>query len=407
MEQRKRTGLIDAARGFSLLGILLANMLIFQYGIWGKDQMQFYSLSALDTTVRTILEITVEHSFLPIFTFLFGYGMIKMKEGLQAAGRKPFWALARRFLFLFVIGLLHSHFLTESDILSFYGFIGFFLLLFLNRKPRTLLIWGTSLLLLFSLLGLVPEKEKAPSSHSVKIDFAQQDYIKETIIVYGTGTYSEIKQHRQQPAPIMEEEPIAILILLLLTPLLTAPMFLFGMYAAKKSWFQKPQDEQGAYGRRALIFLAAGFCLKVLPHLFSDQAWASTGELAGANLAALGYLFSFAWLYSARISSPWMKRFEAVGKLSLTNYLMQTLVCTTIFYGYGLGWFGKLGVAAGCGLALLLYALQLFASKWYLRHFSAGPAEKLLRIWTYLSFHGKVKTRAPQLQRETLQSRPL
>lgn len=89
MEQRKRAGLVDAARGLCLLGILLANMLIFQYGIWGKDDMQFYSLSGFDASVRTILGIVVEKSFMPIFTFLFGYGIIKMKESLAASGRKP------------------------------------------------------------------------------------------------------------------------------------------------------------------------------------------------------------------------------------------------------------------------------------------------------------------------------
>ncbi|WP_243014724.1 DUF418 domain-containing protein [Brevibacillus sp. FSL L8-0520] len=406
MEQRKRAGLVDAARGLCLLGILLANMLIFQYGIWGKDDMQFYSLSGFDASVRTILGIVVEKSFMPIFTFLFGYGMIKMKESLAASGRKPGWTLCRRFLLLFGIGVLHSEFMTESDILAFYGLVGFFLLMFMNRKPKTLLIWGTSLLLVFGLLGLVPGESNSPSRQPGSMEISQE-YIKETIVVYGTGTYSEIRHHRSTASPISEENSLYLVFLLLLAPFLTAPMFLFGMYAAKKDLFRKPEEEQRLYARNALLFLPVGFCLKVLPHLFPEQGWAAAGEMIGANLLALGYLFSFAWLYSKRSSSSWMQRFQAVGKLSLTNYLVQTVVCTTIFYGYGLGWFGKMGIAAGCVLAFALYALQLFASEWYLQRFSSGPVEKLLRICTYLSIQGKVKARAPRNRPEPAHSTTL
>ncbi|TQR34813.1 DUF418 domain-containing protein [Brevibacillus brevis] len=74
-------------------------------------------------------------------------------------------------------------------------------------------------------------------------------------------------------------------------------------------------------------------------------------------------------------------------------WLGNNNICTTIFYGYGLGWFGKLGVLAGCGLTLVIYTAQLFASHWYLTRFSSGPIEKLLRMWTYFSFNGKPKLR--------------
>ncbi|RXZ82634.1 DUF418 domain-containing protein [Paenibacillaceae bacterium] len=83
-------------------------------------------------------------------------------------------------------------------------------------------------------------------------------------------------------------------------------------------------------------------------------------------------------------------------KLSLSNYLLQTVVCTTIFYGYGLGLFGKLGVIAGIGIALILYTLQLLGSAWYLTRFRTGPVERVLRIWTYWSWKGRPKPRNPQ-----------
>lgn len=84
-----------------------------------------------------------------------------------------------------------------------------------------------------------------------------------------------------------------------------------------------------------------------------------------------------------------MDRFEAVGRLSLTNYLMQSVICTTIFYGYGLGLFGSVGVFIGAIIALAVYGIQLWLSPLYLKKFSTGPVEYLLRIWTYLSWKGQ------------------
>lgn len=84
-----------------------------------------------------------------------------------------------------------------------------------------------------------------------------------------------------------------------------------------------------------------------------------------------------------------MRRFEAVGRLSLTNYLMQSVICTTIFYGYGLGLFGRAGVIIGAVIALAVYGTQLWFSPLYLKKFSSGPVEYLLRIWTYLSWKGQ------------------
>ncbi|NEW08121.1 DUF418 domain-containing protein [Paenibacillus sp. SYP-B3998] len=391
VERQHRMRIVDGMRGFSLLGILMANMLIFQYGIWGKDEMQFYSLSQPDSIAKILVNILVEGSFMPIFTFLFGFGLIKMKENLERKGLKPKRYLSRRFLLLFAIGAVHANFLWEGDILTFYGCMGFFLLLFMNRKAKTLLIWGLILLSLSGMLGFAPEDPNHPSTKDSST--RMETYVKETIHIYGTGTYEEIKHHRNTSDPL-GMDGLFILIALLFAPLIAAPLFLFGMYAAKKQWFQNPDDERLVYLKRMLLFLPAGLLLKSLKHLFPGQGWSAAGEMIGASLLSFGYIFAFAALYMAAKSSPWLLRFEAVGKLSLTNYLLQTIICTTLFYGYGLGWFGKIGVIAGCALALAIYAAQLFASRWYLTRFDSGPVERLLRMWTYFSLSGESKRSA-------------
>ncbi|WP_309484832.1 DUF418 domain-containing protein [Bacillus aquiflavi] len=111
----------------------------------------------------------------------------------------------------------------------------------------------------------------------------------------------------------------------------------------------------------------------------------------GASLLALGYIFAFASLYRDTKNRRFLSWFESIGRLSLTNYLMQTILCTMIFYGYGFGLFGKLGVIAGFFLAIFIFAIQVAGSTLYLKYFRMGPFEKILRMWTYLSLKGKPK----------------
>ena len=87
-EGKERVRIIDVIRGFSLLGILMANMLIFQYGLYGKDKLGLFHPSAWDIGAHKLLQIMIEGSFMPIFMFLFGYGLYKMKDSLVSKGLK-------------------------------------------------------------------------------------------------------------------------------------------------------------------------------------------------------------------------------------------------------------------------------------------------------------------------------
>ncbi|WP_236575836.1 MULTISPECIES: DUF418 domain-containing protein [Paenibacillus] len=387
MTTRKRIRLVDGLRGFSLLGILLANMLIFQYGMFGKDVMHLFHVPAADKAAHNILQVLVEGSFMPIFAFVFGFGMIKMKESLNAKNRKAGWPLVRRFAMLIGLGLLHSTFLWDGDILLFYGAIGFLLLIFMNRKPKTLMVWSIIFLTVAGLIGLAPEdkadKEMQAMNHRI------ETYVQSTVTLYAEGSYAEIKHDRNTANPLGDNA--FILVLALFSPLITAPMFLTGMYAAKKGWFADPDENKSMYRKGALIFIPLGIAMKTFHLLFPAMIGSGSGEMLGGFALSIGYIMGFSLLYTKFAPSPLMERFEAVGKLSLTNYLMQTVICTTLFYGYGFGWFGKLGVIFGCALSLVIYGVQLFASGWYMNRFKSGPVERVLRMWTYFSWDGKAK----------------
>ncbi|MDQ0169386.1 DUF418 domain-containing protein [Paenibacillus tundrae] len=398
-----RISLIDGLRGFSLAGILMANMLAFQYGVYGQNELHLFGVEGVDRAVYSLLKIVVVGSFMPIFAFMFGFGMIKLTESLQSRNLRPKCHLFRRFLLLFVIGLLHMNYVWEGDILAFYGILGFFLLMFLNRKPKTLLIWAIILLVVAGLCGLPASNPMNPLANPTP---QMETYILQSKEVFGSGSYAEIKDFNNHADPLGGEvNPALILLLLVFTPLMTIPMFLLGMHAARVGTFDDPRAMRQVYVRRAKLLIPVGVVLKaysvIVQHLRGGDEWFAIGigEAIGGTLLALGYIYAFALLHTRSSRANRLSRFEAVGRLSLTNYLMQSVICTIIFYGYGLGLFGRAGVSVGLLIALTVYGLQLWISPLYLKRFRSGPAEHMLRIWTYLSWRGqpRKKKRSEQM----------
>ncbi|MDQ8738281.1 DUF418 domain-containing protein [Paenibacillus sp. LHD-38] len=385
-ETSSRIRIIDVIRGFCLLGILLANMLIFQYGIYGKEELQHFNPSRMDEVMHQSLQIVVEGSFMPIFMFLFGYGLYKLREGLMSKGIISGGSLVRRFIMLIALGLMHSLLLWEGDILLAYGVTGFCLLLFVKRKPKTLIIWGIALTLLLAGISYGAE-EGTPKEQD-----RMQEYVMQSISIYGDGTYEEIMDFRLNEDPL--DLPLAGMVaLMILMPLLMLPMFLFGIAAAKAQWFHNPERERRRYAFAAASMLPLGILLKSLGVLQPDWVWSGVVMHIGASILALGYIFGLALILSFLAkSSLVISAFEAVGRMSMTNYLMQTVICTTLFYGYGLGWFGEIGMLNGLLLALFIYAVQAVVSSIILFRFKNGPLERLLRMWTYWSVSGKPRS---------------
>jgi uncharacterized protein len=381
---KERVKVIDGMRGFSLIGILMANMLIFQYGIWGKDELQHFQLFTGDEVANTWLRIFVEGSFMPIFMFLFGYSLIKFKEKLEKGGGKAKRHIIRRSFLLLALGLIHSIFIWEGDILFTYGFLGLIMMIFLNRKKKTMLIWASVLFVLTSFMGLGTMEETKEE------DIRMDAYVEKASEIYVTGNYSEIKEFRNSAEDPLGLPPAAYFFLFFLSPFFLCPIFLFGMYAAKSDWFTQPKQERKRYLVGSVLIVPAGLLLKTVAYAFPDSAWSGVAGMLGGPLLAVGYIFAFALLYTMEFN-PLLALFEKVGRLSLSNYLLQSIICTTLFYGYGIGLFGKIGVLNGILLAIVIYSLQVAISHWYLSYWKVGPVERVMRMGTYWQWRRKKK----------------
>ncbi|KOS67797.1 hypothetical protein AEA09_03980 [Lysinibacillus contaminans] len=377
----ERVELLDALRGFSLIGILIANMLLFQFGSSGVEIIE--SASGLNKVSYYFVKIVVEGSFYPIFGFVFGYVLIKMIESREASGLKYKNIVFRRAVGLSVLGAMHLALVWEGDILLTYGSTLFMLLLFfLNRRVKTYFVWGSILIAILgvgSLFGTSFLQLVKPLTAS-------------EIMIYQDGTYAEILTQRLSVFMVdggfllLLALPIGWLFYVCICFLGVGPFVLFGMGMAKRGAFLQLENSTRTYKKVALL-VPGGLLLKGIIIFYTPYSLFIYS--LGTYVLAIGYIALFAWLFS-RYQTQMNYYFAPIGKLSLTNYLMQSIICTTIFYGYGFGLFGKLGIFVGILLSVIIYAIQLKASQLYLKRFSLGPVETILRWFVYFKNPRKV-----------------
>jgi uncharacterized protein len=171
-------------------------------------------------------------------------------------------------------------------------------------------------------------------------------------------------------------------------------MFLLGVYFGKRELLHN-LEANAPFFRKLLVsglivglissFIYASLSLPLARYDLNVTLFiAQTAHTFGAPALSLAYLSTFALLW---LQPAWRERLKVlapVGQMALTNYLTQSIVCTLIFYGYGLGFFGQVGTAGGLLLAVALYSLQVVFSNWWMKRFNYGPVEWLWRSLTYL-----------------------
>jgi uncharacterized protein len=392
----ERIEALDVLRGFALFGILTVNMTGFS---WPFDQMmrqQFWETRA-DVVADWIVRFLAEGKFYPLFAFLFGLGAATQMERAESRGADFTGRFCRRLMVLFGIGLAHSLLLWEGDILLWYAACGFLLLPFRKRRPKTLLVWAALCLsmpalftmLLWALLAgasLVPEIATSIQNALVQDPEMSAWQIEETIRVFSQGSYAEIFRAR-----------LSNLIYMWLVGIFYVPtffaMFLLGLYAGRR---RIPQDiaVNAARIRRVLywglivglpasLIYTVGMATSDLSDLRFIWLPSQVFVIVGGPAQGLAYAAAIALMFQQDWGKRFLCHFAAAGRMALSNYLFQSLVCTTIFYSYGLGLFGSVGRVAGLGLAATIYAAQVGLSIWWLNRFRFGPMEWLWRTLTY------------------------
>ena len=377
-------------RGFALFGVLLVNM----YG-FGADSIAWDSPT--DQLAFAIMRVFFEAKMWTLFSILFGFGFALQLKSAQVRGTRILPTYLRRMGVLFVIGAAHA-LLFDGDILMLYAELGLALLVVHRLPTRTLLLLAVGLMLIFPLARLALDQD-AGSEEILTISEARFELEEDLRShVYATGSLAEVMVDNTDAIPADPLED-------LYTPesgLTVFAMFILGLILGRSGVLRDipglvvPLARLRAWG---LGFgLAAMAAERVLAAIFGFALYRTqqagpgvqfVGDLLftfGATALALGYAATLILAAQTPRGRVILAPLIAVGRLGLTVYLTQTLMFTTLFYGYGFGQAFKLGPAAVTAWAVVIFAVQVVACQWWLRYFRFGPVEWLWRSLTYLKW---------------------
>ncbi|MBN8252269.1 DUF418 domain-containing protein [Priestia flexa] len=379
----ERIIMLDVIRGFALFGILLVNMPAFHSPNFIN---QLYSVDVpyegLDAVVYAFLQLFVQVKFFTIFSFLFGVGFYLFMKRAEAKGLRMKSLFFRRASILLIIGLLHLIFLWFGDILHLYAVGGFLLVAFYNRMPKTLIKWAFSLLAIY--LALLSMTFFIPVDMMDELGLGNADDVLPTYIyMYESAPYLEWLSYR------IKVEVIPILINIPFTLIPVFAFFLFGLYAGKKGIFEGSayapfiKKVQIVTGTLSIPFVICLFLL--LQGLWDVGVYKSAATDLFKNLSG----FSLCFFYMATLTrllqlDAWKKRLswlQFVGRMALTNYLAQTVICFTLFNIFNL--YNHVSLSLGTAIAIVIFIAQAAWSKAWFNSFQFGPMEWLWRTFTY------------------------
>jgi len=391
----ERIDALDILRGFALLGILAANMSLFSFPFIAQITGTPRGEGTLDRLADFLVAWLATGKFYPLFSFLFGLGMTLQMERIEAAGGRPVRFMVRRMLALMTLGLVHALLIWNGDILFIYAINGLLLLLFRNMPARNLLIWAGVLVAIpvvlgvgGGLLGVAMGGASAANAPGMREFTALlRDLEQRSIETYARGTWGQIFVWRAV------EWLIVTILSVLGAWLHILALFLVGMYFGKRQIFQRLEAHLPLFRRGVRIGLGAGlpasFALAWLARTSGGDftsplagVWPTLGLIVGPVLT-LGYFSGFV-LLAQRESWRWrLAPLAAAGRMALSNYIMQSVICTLIFYSFGLGLFGQVGAFAGLAISIAIWVVQLPISVAWLSWFHFGPLEWVWRSLTY------------------------
>jgi uncharacterized protein len=390
----KRIPVLDAIRGFAIFGILVSNMSGYSYPSYYLSDWGYRWGGLPNKLAWELMAFAVIGKFLTIFSFLFGLSFALQLIRTETRGKAIVPLYTRRLLALLLFGAAHAFLIWYGDILLLYAVAGFLLLLFRNVQPKALL--ACSLLLLcvsygkweyrlaqeYANASAIQVAEARPPSDTSG-DKKAEDMSEPSFRAYAKGTYAEMVAQRVHDVYFNYRTTYLSLAHVL-------SLFLLGFYAGRRGIFQE-SEKHIAFFRKLAVW---GFFLGILGqtglhylYLRSLPSWMILLRPIASAMGALSLAaFYVAGLVLLRRRGPGerlLRPLAAVGRTALSNYLLQSIVCTAIFYNCGLRLYGRVGPAGALALAVAIYAGQVLLSSLWLRRYRFGPLEWLWRTLTY------------------------
>ena len=395
---KQRILLVDALRGFALFGIILAHIGgWFIAGAMPSEVWQKYQNDLGSTIVNYFDAIFITGKFYTFFSFLFGVSfalqLLQKKESDKAFIPRFMW----RLVILFIIGFVH-HIHWKGDILGIYAILGFFMLLFRNASDKILLI-----AILFFTLNVpsfireviayneVPEKPKTEKEQKAENEKSERENAK-SYYTLKKGSYTEIVVQNFKDLKFKADfqwNSGRIFV--------TFGFFLLGLLVGKRKIFEHLNENKKLIKKMMWwsigvnIFIIAFFLTIDIAQLWDKMPkwFGMVGNFLFSLHSLLMTIFYITGL-SLWLSKTYMEKvlinFSAIGKMALSNYLLQSAFGVLLFYGIGFGLAGDISPAWCYVIGIGIFIFQIIFSKWWLSKFIYGPMEWLWRSATYLKW---------------------
>jgi len=392
----KRIATLDIVRGVAVMGILAMNIVAFAMPEPAYINPRAYgTTSQIDLASWAFNFVFIDGKMRGLFSFLFGASMLLVIERARASGESEARVHFSRMLWLLLFGYLHFYFIWYGDILTGYATLGLVAWFFRNQSEHTLLKWGAILIAVQFTLFAFFSMSFAQASAAAAAPGASAAAVKQ---------WAEMSEAFAIPAASELAQSLALyrgdwldVSLDKLTNRTTEPLFMLSMFgwetlaylllgmALLKNGFFTGSWEDAQYRR----IMRQGFGIAIPAYVaiativwFSDftvprlmLAMAATVLFRPLMVVAIAALV----ILATRRGGALVDRIAAAGRAAFTNYLGTSIIMTTLFYGYGLGWFGNLSRVELWLVVLPMWALMLAWSKPWLDRFQYGPFEWLWR----------------------------
>ena len=395
---------LDTLRGVALLGILPMNIQAFSMiGAAYLNPTAYGNLQGANYWVWFLSHLLAEQKFMAIFSMVFGAGIVLMSSRIEASGRSAAYIHYRRMGWLILFGLLHAFLLWYGDILLTYGLCG--LLAFLARMlpPRRLIVIGfafiavTSLICLCFALSMPHWRAESLDTFTKEMWRPTPAMVQRELAAYRSGWLGEMHQ-RFRDAVILQAEGFILLSFWRVEGLMLVGMALLkiGIFSAQRA------------AKLYWLLLIVGLLVGIPMVSYGTSKDFATGwsirqslfinyqyNYWGSILISLGWIGAVMLICQSSRLRGLTKPVAAVGRMAFTNYILDTLICTSIFYGFGMGLYGHVGRTGQIKTVLMIWIVQLVASPIWLRYFRFGALEWLWRSLTYRKLQPFRKRKGP------------
>lgn len=394
MPQGDRLLHLDVLRGFALFGILLVN---FEWFTRSTQSMLLGSARAsagpIGQFTGLLVEWLAESKFFPLFSMLFGMGFAIMMSRARAKGRPFAGVYLRRLLALAVFGLLHTGLIWAGDILFIYALIALIMLVLFRKTPtRRLWKWALAGWLIPVVLTTLSAAffQTLPEGHELREEVTQEIAADHEALlarieagehIHQFGSFRENVQQRFEDMKVILSDFAFFWIPMVLG------YFLFGRWLIESGIMVRPDLHAQRLKRWQWGGLGVGLVASfiAIPLVRGGQHALPDWPLAGGLVLYIvgSIALSLAYLSVVTRNAERLQFLAPVGRMALTNYLIQSFFWITVFYGYGFGLWGQIPRAAYIPLCATFFAVQVVFSHWWMKRFAYGPMEWLWRAITY------------------------